>query len=391
MNLDTTAKTVQAECLGTRVRQAARVLSRIYDDALRPAGLHASQFSMLVGAARFGDRGATIGALAEKLVMDRTTLTRNIAPLEKEGYLRVARSPTDARLKIVLLTWGRAIRPARDRSRAFRSFQAVRTVATLADGMGSITFSIGVRRLSMFRQLVAVCLGLGATCVSSTVLAQSDSGFALGLRVGYAIPMGKLGALPTQAGGAADTSHDSVHDEIKGMIPIWLDVGYRIDPALYVGAFFQYGFGLVNKDNPNNSACNQGISCSAHDLAFGANLHYHLMPDAPFDPWLGLGLGYELLTASASGTETLLLPQSVTVDGSTTVKGFQFLVLEAGGDFKATPALAVGPFVNFALGEYTSWSSTVTANGASQDTSGNLQDTGLHEWLTLGVRGQYNL
>lgn len=104
MDLDAAARTVQAECLATRARQAARVLSRVYDELLRPTGLQVSQFTVLVGAARFGERGAPIGTLAEKLVMDRTTLTRNIGPLEKGGYLRVARSPTDARVKVVLLT-----------------------------------------------------------------------------------------------------------------------------------------------------------------------------------------------------------------------------------------------------------------------------------------------
>ena len=104
MDLGAAAKTVQAECIATRARQAARVLSRIYDDLLRPTGLQVSQFTVPIGAARFGEQGAPISTLAEKLVMDRTTLTRNIGPLEKEGYLRVARSPTDARVKVVLLT-----------------------------------------------------------------------------------------------------------------------------------------------------------------------------------------------------------------------------------------------------------------------------------------------
>jgi len=45
-----------------------------------------------------------MGALAGKLVMDRTTLTRNIVPLEKAGYPRVARSAADARARVVLLT-----------------------------------------------------------------------------------------------------------------------------------------------------------------------------------------------------------------------------------------------------------------------------------------------
>jgi len=169
------------------------------------------------------------------------------------------------------------------------------------------------------------------------------------------------------------------------MIPLWLDAGYRFNPALYLGAFFQYGFGFVNTDKA--TLCKQdGISCSVHDLAFGANLHYHILPDAEFDPWIGAGFGYEFLTANVSGSTTIL-GQTITADGSTTIKGFQFLVLEAGGDFKATPAFAVGPFVNFALGKYTSYSST--ANGTER--SGDLQNTGLHEWLTLGVRGQYNL
>jgi DNA-binding MarR family transcriptional regulator len=104
IDLDAAAKKVQAECLCTRARQAARLLSRVYDDWMRPTGLHGSQFTVLIGAARFGEAGATIGKLAGKLVMDRTTLTRNIGPLEKEGFIRVARSPHDARVKVVLLT-----------------------------------------------------------------------------------------------------------------------------------------------------------------------------------------------------------------------------------------------------------------------------------------------
>src|SRR5215471_7903786 len=95
---------VQTECLATRVRQVARLLSRIHDEAMAPTGLEGTQFSVLIGVARFGEAGAPIGKLAEKLYLDRTTLTRNIGPLEKGGFVRVARSPTDARVKVVLLT-----------------------------------------------------------------------------------------------------------------------------------------------------------------------------------------------------------------------------------------------------------------------------------------------
>ena len=87
-----------------RIRQASRLLTRIYDESLRSLGIQESQLSVLVAIAIFGENGATMGALAKALVMDRTTLTRNIQPLEKAGWLRVARAPNDARTRIVFLT-----------------------------------------------------------------------------------------------------------------------------------------------------------------------------------------------------------------------------------------------------------------------------------------------
>jgi DNA-binding MarR family transcriptional regulator len=98
------ARRVAKECTGMRVRQVSRLLTRIYDDCLRPLGIQESQLAVLVAAAMFGEDGATVCALASKLVIDRTTLTRNVVPLERAGYLRVARSPEDARARVILLT-----------------------------------------------------------------------------------------------------------------------------------------------------------------------------------------------------------------------------------------------------------------------------------------------
>jgi DNA-binding MarR family transcriptional regulator len=98
------ARRIAKECAGMRVRQASRLLTRIYDDCLRPLGIQESQLSVLVAVAILGEDGPTMGALAGKLVMDRTTLTRNVVPLERAGYLRVARSADDARARVVLLT-----------------------------------------------------------------------------------------------------------------------------------------------------------------------------------------------------------------------------------------------------------------------------------------------
>ncbi len=98
------ARSIASTCTCLRARQVSRALSRLYDEQLRPSGLQISQLSVLVAVTRFGEKGASIGALARALVMERTTLTRNLRPLEKAGLLRVARDPADARGRLVLLT-----------------------------------------------------------------------------------------------------------------------------------------------------------------------------------------------------------------------------------------------------------------------------------------------
>ena len=72
-------------CACHRVRTAARAVTRAYDEALRPVGLRATQLSVLVAAA--ADEAVSITALAKLMGMDRSTLTRNLRPLEAEGLI----------------------------------------------------------------------------------------------------------------------------------------------------------------------------------------------------------------------------------------------------------------------------------------------------------------
>jgi DNA-binding MarR family transcriptional regulator len=98
------ARTIASECTCMRIRQMSRAISRIYNENLRPTGLQESQLTLLVATAALGDAGANMGKMADVLGMDRTTLTRNVRPLEKARLLRVARDPADARARVVLLT-----------------------------------------------------------------------------------------------------------------------------------------------------------------------------------------------------------------------------------------------------------------------------------------------
>ena len=77
------ARTMALECPALRVRQASRVLTKLFDGELAPFGLLSSQLPILAAVALFGDSGAPMSRLAEALLMDRTTLTRGIQPLKR--------------------------------------------------------------------------------------------------------------------------------------------------------------------------------------------------------------------------------------------------------------------------------------------------------------------
>lgn len=91
-----------ADCNCFAIRSAARHVTQLYDQCLAPVGLHVTQFSILAKLKRLGPM--TINALAKAMVSDRTTLGRNIQPLEREGLIKIELSPSDRRAKELDLT-----------------------------------------------------------------------------------------------------------------------------------------------------------------------------------------------------------------------------------------------------------------------------------------------
>jgi DNA-binding MarR family transcriptional regulator len=90
------------DCNCRAVRQAARFVTNIYDHHLAPSGLRISQFGILAVLKHKGP--LTINELAAELVIDRTTLGRNILPIEREGLIAVKPSSFDRRSKELHLT-----------------------------------------------------------------------------------------------------------------------------------------------------------------------------------------------------------------------------------------------------------------------------------------------
>src|SRR5919204_3302802 len=88
-------------CACFNLRKVTRAVTQLYDEMLRPAGLRVMQFSLLIVVRMAGPVSVT--RLAELTVMDRTTLTRNLELLQKQGLIEVA-AGADRRSRIVTIT-----------------------------------------------------------------------------------------------------------------------------------------------------------------------------------------------------------------------------------------------------------------------------------------------
>ncbi|MBI5031991.1 MAG: winged helix-turn-helix transcriptional regulator [Chloroflexi bacterium] len=92
---------IERTCSLHNLRKASRAVTQLYDDAFRPLRLHSTQLTLLVALLGAGETPIT--PLARALAMDRTTLARNLRPLERQGLVEIA-SGEDQRTRMVRLT-----------------------------------------------------------------------------------------------------------------------------------------------------------------------------------------------------------------------------------------------------------------------------------------------
>jgi len=193
---------------------------------------------------------------------------------------------------------------------------------------------------------------------------QTDIALELGVRTGYSLPFGTA-----VSQGTSGVSVD-MKDVFSSRAPLWVDASLRFSPSLSLGAYLQYGF--ATPASGATTGCGVGgTACSGHDVVIGLAAAYHLLPDSLVDPWLGLGAGYETSSlSSTSGTQAASTLSSLS--------GWQLVNLEAGVDLKPMSQLGLGAFVSLSADQLSA--SAVTGGGS-----------GTHAWLTLGVRGYYDL
>jgi hypothetical protein len=185
----------------------------------------------------------------------------------------------------------------------------------------------------------------------------------VGARAGYALTTGQARA------------HGPLGDLVEGVVPGQLEVGWRLTPALTLGAYGSYGIGL-----PAHRAgvCGEpGSSCSVRDLRLGLQAAWAFAARwKGIGPWVGLAVGYEWLSLDG-------------FDGSGARRGFRGLelaCLQVGAE-AALGRVRVGPVLSYSLGRY----DHTRLEKDGQSASGAIEEKAFHGLWTLAIRGQLDL
>jgi len=159
----------------------------------------------------------------------------------------------------------------------------------------------------------------------------SDVGLSLGLHVGYAVPFGRLKDV-------------SIGDAVSGAIPVGIDVGYILEPRLYIGAYFSYAYAIASSSAASICPVDPNDTCSADWFRFGLVAHWHFLPKGTLDPWAGIALGYEVLNVTESDADGNAV-------SSAPSHGFE-LGLQGGVDYKPKSFYGFGPYLELSGGHY---------------------------------------
>jgi len=95
------------ECLAVRVRLINRTVTSIYDEAFRPLGVTTAQMNILVVVAKLGP--VSPGTVAQRLNMEKSTMSRNVERMREHGWVTVAPSTSDRGLLLEVASKGRKL------------------------------------------------------------------------------------------------------------------------------------------------------------------------------------------------------------------------------------------------------------------------------------------
>jgi hypothetical protein len=213
-------------------------------------------------------------------------------------------------------------------------------------------------------------IGTVLAVVAALALAfPAEAQVSIDLKLGYAVPTGDIVTL----GGA--TYSGPMSYTWSGAIPIEVAGRYRFGPSLSVGVYFQYDPAFVA-----TRFCAPTMTCSAYDMRVGVEAVYGFLPERALNPWVSLGTGWEWTHFSVATAD---------LSAAVTYSGWEYFNAQVGLDWNLSKTFAVGPYVGFFGGSYTSRSGSTTAG--PEEGSIDSQFRTFHGWWQFGLKGTANL
>jgi len=199
----------------------------------------------------------------------------------------------------------------------------------------------------------------------------AEAQVAIDLKVGYGLPTGDMVAL----GGVNNDYVGAMSQVWSGAVPVEVAGRYRFSPKLSVGVYFQYAPALMAA-----WSCSTGLTCSGYDMRAGVEAVYGFLPDRFLNPWVSVGTGWEWTNLHV--TDNIL---TNTVNFS----GWEYFNVQAGLDFQLSKTFAIGPYVGYFGGSYTSLSADISGTTESGTIASEFR--AFHGWIQFGAKGTVNL
>jgi opacity protein-like surface antigen len=210
---------------------------------------------------------------------------------------------------------------------------------------------------------------------------SANRGLQFGARAGYSTGAGIL------------YSGIDIRDASWGMTPVFVDIGLRPVKELYLGVYGSFAPMFLKT---SGASCPEAFTCSAQNLRAGVELDLHVAPHTRFDPYVGVGAGYEVLQTSVMGPSTVPSADGTNrkgaVEATVTDRGWELASLTLGFDYRIADFLGLGPFATATVGGYTARTGTmdVTVNQHTVTSPAPAVSHGTHELFMIGLRGTMN-
>jgi hypothetical protein len=212
--------------------------------------------------------------------------------------------------------------------------------------------------------LTVAGMALGVVVATSAVAAPNErTGFQMAIRTGVSVPFGDM------------YQGTKLSDFSSVQVPLLVDLGGKPIPQLFLGGYIGPSFGGAGSEMAK--VCDAAdASCVGVSFRLGVEAQVHLMPQSFTNPWLGYGIGFESLAIGLSGNTG-----STATSG---VSGVELAHFMGGLDLRLSRVFGIGPYVDLALGHYTTLN--YDDGGIRGSVTIDSADRATHGWVTLGAR-----